>query len=492
MTIPSVTDANYPTHDELRSGLLRAIRYAYARRGLEANVLQGSELWYRYDALARRISIAIANNQISATAYDPLEAQGQDLLDLAAVFGILPRPASKASGFLIIRATGTVSISSGYQSTARTGRKHVTTVPRIGITNGTQVEVEAVVAGAAGNLAAGEEVTWDSAAVGGLDHRATVAPGGITGGEDADDVERVRARLLDRLAFPATGNNWAQTKADAEQASAAVQVAFVYPAVRGPSSEDVALVGSTGDGTLSGATIARVAAYVAGRQGGNPSLNVTGISNVDVDVILEASLPLPESAGGAGGGWLDGTPWPAEVVQVTAYNSGTGVATVDGSTAPTVGARIGIWDQSTETMWEHTILSVSGAGPWDITVVGGFSFDPTDAFVSAGADNMVEYANTAVGSTGVFRGLGPGEKTSSADILPRGRRHPSPDVAYPSDLTNVQIKALLAAHPEFLELSYAARYEAGTTNPLTSPPLPATTADPPKRLRVQRFAIVKA
>jgi uncharacterized phage protein gp47/JayE len=489
MTLPSVTDANYPTHEEIRSGLLRAVRYAFARRGLEANVLEGSERWYRYDAFARRVSIAIANNQISATATSPLEAQGQDLLDLAAVFGITPRPASFASGFLTIRATGTISIPKDYQSTARGGRKHKTTVQRIAIANGARVEVIATTAGRAGNVEAGEEVTWDSAAVGGLDHRATVAAGGITGGEDEDDVERVRARLLDRIAFPAVGNNWAQTKADAEAASAAVLVAFVYPAVRGPSSEDVALVGSDGDGTLSSSTVARVTTGIQARQGGNPSLNVTGIDNQELDVVLAASLPLPQSAGGAGGGWLDAAPWPSANVKVTAYNSTTGVATATGGTSPSVGTRIAIWDPDGETLYEYTILTVAGAGPWTITVVGGFSVDPTGAYISAGAESLQSYFATALTE---FRKLGPGEKTDSPDILPRGRRHPSPDVAYPSDLTNTSISAILRAHPELLELSYSVRYETGTTTTRSSPSLPATTADPPNRLRVRHLAIRKA
>lgn len=490
MTLPSVTDANFPTHDEIRSGLLRAVRYAFARRGLEANVLEGSERWYRYDALARRVTIAIANNQITSTATSPLDAQDQDLLDLAAVFGITPRPASFASGFLIIRATGTLSIPKDYQDSARTGRKHKTTVQRIGITTGTPVEVIAVAAGRASNLEAGEEVTWDSAAVGGLDHRATVASGGITGGEDADDVETVRARLLDRLAFPAVGNNWAQTKADAEAASAAVQVAFVYPAVRGPASEDVALVGSSGDGTLSSSTIARVTTDIQGRQGGNPSLNVTGIVNQELDVVLAATLPLPESAGGSGGGWLDATPWPPATVKVTAYNSVTGVATVTGGiTGPSIGTRIAIWDPDDETLYEYTVLTVAGGGPWTITVVGGFSVNPTGAYISAGAENLQSYFTTALVE---MRKLGPGEKTASPDILPRGRRHPSPDLAYPSALTNTSIAAILRTYPEFLDLVYSVRYETGTTTSRSSPSLPATTADPPNRLRVKHLAIRKA
>lgn len=488
-TLPSVTDANYPTHAEIRDGILRTIRYGYARRGMTANVLEGSALWYRADAIARRVTIAIANNQIANTARSPLEAQGDDLITLAAVFGVPPRPASFATGYVGIRCTGTVTVPLGYVYTGPGGRKYKTSAAATSVTSGATILSEALTAGKASNLAAGTEVTWDSASVGGLDHRATIAAGGIDDGADADDVETVRARLIDRLSFPAVGNNWAMTKAAAEGASAAVAVAFVYPAVRGGSSEDVAIVGSEGDGVLSTAIVNLVSAAILSGMGGNPSLNVTGIVNQEMDVILAASLPLPESAGGAGGGWLDPVPWPSGNAQITSYNLTTGSFSVTASSAPTVGNHIGVWNPDAAEMVERVILTVSGSGPWTVTVQDGLGFNALGAYVSAGAEHLASYAATAFTE---FAKLGPGEKTTSTDILPRGRRHPSTDIAYPSDLARTILGAITRSHTEILDLDYAARYETGTTTTRTSPSIPSTTADPPRRLRVMHFAIRKA
>lgn len=496
MTLPTVDGANYPTHAEIRDGMLRARLYAYQRRGLVADVLEGSEAWYVADRLARRVTIAIANGKIARSAMSPLDATGEDLVTLADVFGVRPRPASKATGFVTIRCTGTISIPSGFQCTGPGGRKYKTTSTNPSIATGATIQVEAVTAGTASNLAAGSQVTWDSASIGQLDPKATVAAGGIDGGAAEDTEEVLRSRLLDRLSFPATGNNWAQTKADAEAASAAVSVAFVYPAVRGPASTDVAVVGASGDGVLSSATIERVKASVLANRPGTDSLNITAIVSQEVDVVLSATLPLPVSAGGAGGGWRDSAPWPAENAKITAYNSTTGVATVSAATAPTVGANVGAWDHAaantdgtTGRMREFVIASVSGGGPYDITVQGGFGFDPAGAHLSAGAENLVAYAQTAMG---LFRAVGPGEKTTSLDILPRARRHPGTDTAYPSDLTTVLLGGITTAHAEFLDLSYGARFDTGTTTPRTSPSVPSTTADPPRRLWVKHFALRKA
>jgi uncharacterized phage protein gp47/JayE len=491
MTLPSVTDANYPTHAEIRDGILRTIRYGFARRGLVANVLEGSDQWYRADALARRVSIAIANGKIGRQNMSPLDSQDDALVELASVFGVNERPASTAAGYVTIKCTGTISIPADFQCTAGTGRKFKTTSTNASIATAASVQVEALAAGKASNLTAGEPVTWDSAAIGQLDHQATVAAGGIDGGAEADDTETLRARLIDRLSFPATGNNWAQTKLDAENASAAVLVAFVYPAMRGPSSEDVAVVGAAGDGVLSSTTVTRVSSAILAKMPGHQNLNATGILNQELDVVLAATLPLPASAGGAGGGWRDAAPWPAENVKVTAYNPTTGVATVNGSTAPTVGAQIGLWDPTAAAMLEKTILTVSGSGPWTITVEGGFGFDPTGVYISAGAVGLVAYATAAFVEFGPTK-LGPGEKTTSLDILPRARRHPTTDLAYPSDLTRVALGAITKAYPEILDLDYAARFETGTTTTRTSPSIPPTTADPPRRLKVKHFAIRKA
>jgi hypothetical protein len=211
--------------------------------------------------------------------------------------------------------------------------------------------------------------------------------------------------------------------------------------------------------------------------------------------VLAASLPLPQSAGGAGGGWRDADPWPAENVKVTSYASGLARISVSTTAAaPSVGASIGIWDPDDETMYEYSITSVTliAAGPpaiYDIGVQNGFSTDPTGAYISAGAQSLTDYAATFAEEVAT---LGPGQKTELPEILPRALRYPATDTSNPSDLTTRQTIAVFNAYSEVADLTYAARYATGTTTALTSPDVPNTTADPPNILVLKFFAIRKA
>ncbi len=68
------------------------------------------------------------------------------------------------------------------------------------------------------------------------------------------------------------------------------------------------------------------------------------------------------------------------------------------------------------------------------------------------------------------------------------RRRPSPDVERPYALTSTQLKAVQNAQPEVSDITYAARYETGTTTTRTIPSVPATTAQAPRRLGLQHLA----
>lgn len=486
-------EVTYSSAQELRDGMLRTILIAFARRGLTANVLPGSEAFVRCEAVARRQSIALANAALVTRRFSPLDSTGEDLIDICACFGIFARPASKAIGSVIIDGTGSWTITEGYVCSATTSTaKYLTTVPNPGVSSGAEVDVEAVTAGDAGNLAAGSPVTWDLGTIGAMRKQAVVGAGGITGGAPADDEERLRARLVRKLSDPSIGGNAADIREWAEEASSAVLAAYVHSAARGPGSYDVVLVGAAGDGVLSGAVCTAVQTYVETHMPGNVSINVTSIANEGVDIVLAMSLPLPASAGGAGGGWFDSAPWPAEDVRISAYNSGLQFATLTSAVEPLSGQSIAIWDPTAEVLREYTLDLVGGGPdptPWTITVSGGFGFDPTDSYISAGAEHLADYFDTL---TATLAALGPGEKTDSADIMPRARRRPAPDVEAPSALTSITLNPLTTDHAEVLDVTYSLRVATGTSTPLTSPSLPPTTADATRRLRANFIAIRKA
>jgi uncharacterized phage protein gp47/JayE len=493
MTLP-VPDAVYPTPDEIRDSLLRAVRYEYLRLGIDRNTLPGSDDYFRIDKLAGRVGIAIANGEISNEDADPLTATGDPLKRLAAVFGVYGRPAAGSAGAATIGATATVTLPSGWTGTAPSGRKYVATPGTYAI--GAAVSLQAISTGASTNQPAGTIITWDSAAIGALSPIAVVTAAGLTGGADADDDDALRTRLLQRLGAAAGGGDWPQVVQWAEDASASIEAAYEYSAAQGAASYDVAVTKRGGDRTLPLIIVQAVQAYVLARMPGQQQGTFTSVTAERVDVVLAASLPLPQLAGGAGGGWRDTVPWPAEDTKVTAYNTGTGVATVNATAAPSVGASIGVWDPTyvdpddaavTGRMLEYTVATVAGsAGAWTITAQNGFSISPLGAYVSAGAVSLVSYARTFADHVAL---LGPGEKTALPELLPRASRQPAPDVRAPAALTNRVPDAVIVAYPEILDLFYTKRVATGTTTARTAPSVPATSADPPHVLVLQHLAI---
>jgi uncharacterized phage protein gp47/JayE len=504
-TLPSVGEENYPTPDEVLALVLGSMQIDAARRGLEIDISPGSDHYVRAKAFSKRVSVAIANGQIARDNYNPLTATGDNLLALCALYGLTPRAAAKAAGYTRARvSTGTAPIPAGYRCTSPTGEKYETTTAANPTaagngTNANGVQIRAVEGGSSTNLAAGTRLTWDSASVGNLLKDSIVESSGVTGGTDADDEETMRRRLLAKLSRPGIGGNAAQLQEWAEAASSAVEAAYVFSAARGPGSYDIAITKEGGDRTLPSTTISEVAAYVAGQMPGHADVNVTSVSAQEVDVVFAMTLALPTSAGGAGGGWRDSTPWPnasSGNVQITAWDSTTKIATTDATAANglAVGTHIGVWDTSDEdepVMREYTITyaQLSG-GFYDIKVENDFvGLTPTDAYISTGAVFLTQYAQTA--RTKILE-LGPGEKTTSVDILPRGRRQPTPEEGTETDLNSRLTTAIQNEHSEIRSLEYAARYDAGTTNTRTSPGVPTTTANAPKILVLNQLAFRKA
>ena len=493
MTLPTVGTAAFPTQNDIRDSILRGIKYSFDRRGEEANILPGSDHFIRAENFAGQVAIAIANGRIAETGFNPNTATGEDLTELLTIFGVPELEPAAATGYMVIGVTsGTVTVPVDFTLTIG-AIQYKTTSTSVGLADGAKVQVIATTTGEATDQDAAASGTWDSAAIGNLKAVTTVDVGGLTGGRDEEGPEQKRERLLNRIAFPQGGGNWAQVRQYALDSSASITGAYVYGPVRGPAAYDVAVLSSEADRSVTTAVRNATASYILGRMPGCARLNITTAAEQQMDIVLSASLPLPTSAGGAGGGWRDASPWPAENAKITAYNSGTGVATVNSTATPVAGNNIGVWDwaATTPVMREYVVASGVGgiSGAWTFTVVGGFSTTPLGAYVSAGAVNLTDYADEFAA---LLLTLGPGEKTSNVDILKHGRRRPGPDVEDPADLTNQLLRRLLASHPELLDLSYGARYLTGTTTTQTTPSVSTTTADPPNVFTLKHLAIRKA
>lgn len=501
MALPAVGSANYPTPKELLNQILSDLRFSFAKDGLVVNVLPGSDHYKRAEILANRLAIAIANNKVAVLNFSPLTATGDSLTDLAGVFGVTRRPASQAAGYAYVYgSSGSVTIPLDYLATASNGLKYKTTQSNtvtLDDTDPPAIELISVSSGSETNLDAGTQLTWDSAAVGALNPKLVVDPGEIDGGADADDDERLRTRLLRKLRSPGVGGNAAKVAEWAEESTASVEAAYVYPAIRGPGSYDIAVTKAGGDRTLSTSTIATVAAYVAAQMPGFADLNVTAVDVEEVDVVIDMILPDPVSAGGSGGGWIDASPWPSDAdsavvgqpVKITAV--GTNQITVnDISVTPTVGKHFSIWNPDAGEMVEFEITAVGGAlGAHTITVSALPSWVTTGMYVSSAAVNLNAYAQDFLAE---MEALGPGEKSESLDLIPRGRRFPKRDGANQYILTNTHLGNVAAKHDEIIEIRYAIRNATGTTTELIAPSMPTNTADPPKILVLKHLAIRNA
>jgi uncharacterized phage protein gp47/JayE len=493
MTSFSVGNAAYPTAVEIRDQILSDLTYYGLQHEITYNIKPGSDYYNFATSVANRVVVAIANNKISNDARNPLTSEDTALRDIARVYGIEERPASKSSGDVSIKVGGssTIIIPAGWQGTGPNGKKYVTISIEADVENGDEITMQSVEAGAATVLSVGAQITWDSAAIAQLLNPATVVSG-FQDGADTDDNDDIRRRLLDRLAAQAVGGNSASVKEWAEETSASIAAAYVYQAIRGPASLDAAIGSDRGDRTLSGTIVDESRAnVVANMPGGVVSINVTTWYPEELDIVLGAKLPLPELAGGTGGGWRDATPWPAEITKITAIGGGP-TYTVDSTAAPIVGQSIGLWNTSnpnSPTMEERTVGSVSGsAGAWVITLSGSNTFVAVGDYVSAGATNLVGYAASAYAQ---FLLLGPGEKTDNPDLLPRSLRYPSPETTGPMDLTARQISEVMNEYDEMSDLVYLATRETGTLTSRTSPSIPPTTAQPPRVLVCAKLAIVR-
>jgi hypothetical protein len=166
--------------------------------------------------------------------------------------------------------------------------------------------------------------------------------------------------------------------------------------------------------------------------------------------------------------------------------------------APVVGQHIAIWDPAKVVtingitgafggFRQYVVTNVAGsASAWQIQVNGGFVVSPLNSYVSPDATRMLDYGLRIAQS---IRALGPGEKTTSTDILPRGRRQPAIDVANPANLSSQVLSDLDGNFDEIEDVSWLARVDEGTSTPRTSPVVPATTSQPPEIITLAHAAL---
>lgn len=504
------TTTDTPTREALVERALQFFRRGLIARGVPASsataaTARGTDRWLTVQAWAQGLEVVYGNAMALEDATMADTAVGDDLDRLAAIYGLSRSAGAGAQGDVTVTCTGTVTYAAGQELTSDTTGLRYRVVAATSATSGDPVAVVGVDLGASTNLSAGEVLTWTTPPFG-SGPTATVAAGGLTSGADADTDERLRQRLLKLLREPQNGGSWAHYRQWAEDASAAVENAYVYPALQGPGTVHLAY---TVEGTSatrysrtgSAALTLVVASAVVAEQPEFADVTVTTVAHQDLDLALKFLLPEPLSTGGPGGGWIDGAAdrWAIAktgagnvdgVPTVTTVTSST-TFVVDTYEQPVDGTTVAFFS-STDRRMVTAVVDGDGtgsAGAWTVVLDRALPTVSVGDYLMPACEQGDAYAETFQAAVAT---LAPGEKTTVADVLPRAYRHPKSTEGFPSAVTTVQLVRLQVDHPEITNAEFFADGgSVGVTLPL-EPDAASAVADPPNVFRVHHLGFYPA
>ncbi len=136
----------------------------------------------------------------------PDTAEAEWLERWAAIWGIVRQPADFTSGSVTFTGADGSTIPDGTIVQRQDGLQYATQGDATIAAGTAAVPVLAVTAGAISNTAAGVKLVLLSP-VSGVQSQATVAAGGLVGGDDVESDERLLARLLQRIQNPPQGGS---------------------------------------------------------------------------------------------------------------------------------------------------------------------------------------------------------------------------------------------------------------------------------------------
>lgn len=483
--------------DEVQRRLLDDIELSARKEGVENVPIQkGTDTWHRTRANAGMHLVLFGAVAASADATRILDADYEELIEIRDARGLPDVGASRASGKVAIRVSGggTVTIPDGFQCALPNGLRAEVDGQQLNKSDGDEVPTVVVDAGEAGNLESGQKVRWVTGNILNLQTEATVSnTEPIVGGLDQEDEARLRARLINSVRNNPQGGNWAQIIEWAMEASAAVQYAFVYPALGGPGQFKLVVcrapnIDENDFSRVLGSTVRNaIDAYVRAKISDHVEFVVQPSADVEVDCTILATLPPTQALGGDGNGWTNDVPWPVPEsgnrVTVAAVTSPT-VIRINVTPEPTPGTTILWWATSERRFVPAIIQSVAGSAmAWVVTLDTPLTDETsTDVavgdYISPGCARYEEYSE-AVRS--MLLNHGPGENTSDPDLLPRSQRQPRPNESFflpkgkthiepiPTDIGTTTLCSLIDPRPEIADAVWG--YRSATTPAI--PPFPS-------------------
>lgn len=499
--MPDTTHAfTVRTADEIRESGLRCLRNGLAEIGVDApNVSPNSDDYCRFNAFANELSVCEANGAAKADELMPDTAVGDGLKRWLEPNGIEYRPASGSVGTVILDASQTTAVPLGTRIVDGTGQLFEVS------TGGTyddedEVPIAAISTGDATNLPGGTVLRW-VAPPAFCASTAVISDAGLVNGTDEDNDDIARARLFAHWQEAPSSGNSTHVAEIAEASTSSVEKAYVYPAAQGPGTYHVAVTArptatnksrAVADAKIS--TVVRP--YVTGQLPEHTEGTITSVEDVETDVSILVSLPSSPAASppGPGGGWLDGTPWPAYPVEVQTVTSSTSfkIVGVDGTgTVPTEGVTRISWLSHVDwTVKTATVTSATPDGPlaYDIIIDTPFDGIEVDDRVWPACENQDAYAEAILEG---FAALGPGEKTDNTLTLARAFRHPIPAQSYPYEL-GAQLLSKLSQISEVYAAQFKRRYDGtkavvGASGSF-APEVPAAITDKPLIFIPKRIA----
>jgi len=457
--------------------------------------------WILSQAIGKLGLTAFTFIQARDSARSVLSAEGEDLAAIRDAFQIPDIPPQKSRGKVRISVSGVASVTSGLRLTRAGGVQYEVDGTFASVTDGAEIDVVAVRPGKDGDAPSGTELSFQSPPLG-VSAGAKVSPSfPIVGGRDTEGQEDLRDRILLRLASPPAGGNTGFIREKGLSAGVTLQEVFVYPALGGPASMRVVPVVRPDFGSvslsrsLSSAALAVVRGAIQSQVSEGLETVVTSAVDEAASVALEIEIPSSSSAGGAGGGWVDGAPWPQLVVadsgrvSVSSVTSNRRiVVTANTATSPIAGqTHIAWWAPGDQRFRRYLVTAVAGTvGAWDLTLDRPLvdslgNAVATGDYVSPDAENIVMYGETW---RELMADLGPGENASDPNILQGGRalRRPLTSESFSSDINTRMTSRFAAQNAEVLDAVYSYRSKS-------TPTVPASVSDAPNILVLDNFGV---
>lgn len=275
-TADEVTDRAAAAFERLLPGI--DARSEYALAGVIARVqgLSTYDLWLHQRALADEL--------LPDTAVDWLERH-------ASLWGITRNAAEAAAGTVQVAGVNGTPVPGGISLRSATGALYTTQASATIAAGVASLSVLADEAGAAGNLAASATLDLVSPIAGLSAQTATVEAAGLTGGQDEEDDQSLRSRLLARIRKPPAGGAARDYEAWAKEVAGVAYVSVVG-GWQGAGTVGI-IIAMTGPVAATAGDVANVLAVI------DPARPVTAQPTVVAATLLPVALSIrvsPDSA----------------------------------------------------------------------------------------------------------------------------------------------------------------------------------------------------